>query len=124
MTIRLLARLGLFVALITVGGSIAVAQGPTVDDVLKTYRENREKFRTMHVQLTTTYESLDAWRLERRLKAELLEQMLAVDKDEPFHIEANAPIDGAAVLNMFRREAAEARRDLKEDKVHIHRKEF
>jgi hypothetical protein len=125
MTIRLLARLGLIVALITGAGSTAVAQAPTVEDVLKTYRENREKFRTMHVQLTKTYESLDAWRLERRLKAELLELMLSNgDKGEPFVIQADAPIDGAAVLNMFRRDAAEARRELQEDKVSVQRKEF
>jgi hypothetical protein len=79
----------------------------------------------MHVQLSKHYEKLDAWRLERQLRAELLEQILAsVEKGEPFHVQADGPIDGVAILNEFRREAAEARRELKEPAVQVHREEF
>ncbi|HVJ86683.1 MAG TPA: redoxin domain-containing protein, partial [Caulifigura sp.] len=124
MKIRISTLLILWAASFFVAEAMA-ADAPSVEQVLSAYRENRDRFSTMHVQLSKHYERLDPWRLERQLKAEQLEQMLAsVDRGEPFQVEADAPLDGAAVLNQFRREGDEARRDLKEPAVFLHRKEF
>jgi hypothetical protein len=54
---RLLAGLAIGMAFLSVAVSSALAADPTVGDVLKTYRENREKFRTMHVSFQSIMKS-------------------------------------------------------------------
>ncbi len=124
LTAQLLSRV-LCIAALASAALPAHAQVPTVDEILQTYRENREKFRTMHVQMTVTSEYTDAYRREKRLKAELYEEILnAVEAGKPFEVQAAGPIDGAMVLNHFRMEATRARLMLNEPSVYRNQEEY